>query len=156
MDYYFTTDAAFARMVQEGDLLEHAQVFGRGYGTPRRPVEQALAAGRDLALDIDWQGWRQLKATLPADSVGVFVLPPSIPALEARLRGRGSDDPAEVERRMQAARAEISHWAEFDHVLVNDDLPTCISAVRAILAAARCASARSLGAARLASEMLAR
>jgi guanylate kinase len=143
-------------MVQDGDLLEYARVFGRGYGTPRRPVERALAAGRDLALDIDWQGWRQLKAALPADSVGVFLLPPSISALEARLRGRGSDDPAEVERRMQAARAEISHWAEFDHVLVNDDLPACVAAVRAVLAAARCASTRSLGAARLASEMVAR
>ncbi len=151
--YFYKSDAAFARMVAEGALLEHATVFGRGYGTPRAPVEAALAEGRDVALDIDWQGWRQLRAAMPADSVGVFILPPSMAVLEARLRGRGSDDVAEVARRMQAARDEISHFSEFDHVLVNDDLENCITAVRGILWAARCTIARSLGAAELARAM---
>jgi guanylate kinase len=151
--YYYKSDAEFARMAAGGDLLEHATVFGRGYGTPRAPVEAALAEGHDVALDIDWQGWRQLRAAMPADSVGVFILPPSMEALEARLRGRGSDDAAEVARRMQAARDEISHFSEFDHVLVNDDLESCIEAVRGVLWAARCTIARSLGAAELARAM---
>jgi guanylate kinase len=151
--YYYRSDAEFARMAASGDLLEHATVFGRGYGTPRAPVESALSAGRDVALDIDWQGFRQLRAALPADSVGVFILPPSLDILEARLRARGSDDAAEVTRRMRAARAEISHYGEFDHVLVNDDLQSCIESVRAVLLAARCTVGRSLGAADLARTM---
>jgi guanylate kinase len=152
--YYYKSEPEFARMAAEGALLEHATVFGRGYGTPRAPVEAALAEGRDVALDIDWQGWRQLRAALPADSVGVFILPPSMAVLEARLRGRGSDDAAEVARRMRAARDEISHFSEFDHVLVNDELESCIAAVRAVLSAARCTVPRSLGAADLAHAML--
>ncbi len=151
--YYYRSDAEFARMAASGDLLEHATVFGRGYGTPRAPVESALSAGRDVALDIDWQGFRQLRAALPADSVGVFILPPSLDILEARLRARGSDDAAEVTRRMRAARAEISHYGEFDHVLVNDDLQSCIESVRAVLLAARCTVGRSLGAGDLARAM---
>lgn len=125
-------------------------VFGRGYGTPRAAVEARLAAGQDVVLDIDWQGWRQLRAALPDDVVGVFILPPSLEQLEARLRGRGSDADAEVARRMEAARGEIAHWSEFDHVLVNDDLAACVAAVASILVAARCAVRRSVGAARLA------
>jgi guanylate kinase len=152
--YYYKSEADFARMVAEGALLEHAHVFGRGYGTPKGPIEAALAEGRDVALDIDWQGWRQLRAAMPADSVGVFILPPSMEVLEARLRGRGSDDEAEVSRRMRAAREEISHFSEFDHVLVNDALDVCIARVRAVLGAARCTVARSVGAAELAYSML--
>ncbi len=152
-DYFFADMTRFLAMVAEGALLEHALVFGRGYGTPRAPVEACLAAGRDVVLDIDWQGWRQLQAALPGDAVGVFILPPSLRALEARLRGRGSDGEAEVARRMQAARDEISHWGEFDHVLVNDDLAACTRSVASILVAARCALPRSLGAIRLAREM---
>ncbi len=152
--YYYKSEAEFSRMAAEGELLEHAMVFGRGYGTPRAPVEAALADGRDVALDIDWQGWRQLRAAMPLDSVGVFILPPSMEVLEARLRGRGSDDAAEVARRMRAAREEISHFSEFDHVLVNDDLEACIESVRAVLIAARCTLARSLGAAALARSMV--
>jgi guanylate kinase len=154
VDYYYKSAAEFSRMAEQGALLEHAMVFGRGYGTPRAPVEAALAAGRDVALDIDWQGYRQLRAAMPGDTVGVFILPPSLKVLEARLRGRGSDDAAEVARRMRAARDEISHFCEFDHVLVNDDLEACIEAVRAVLCAARCTTRRSLGAADLAREML--
>jgi len=151
--YYYRSEAEFQRMAACGDLLEWALVFGRGYGTPRDRVAAVLAEGRDVVLDIDWQGWRQLRAALPADSVGVFVLPPSIGALEQRLRGRGSDDAGEVARRMAAARAEISHWSEFDHVLVNEDLDACVAGVRAVLQAARCTTARSLGVARLAQAM---
>lgn len=154
LHYYYRSVAEFARMAQAGELLEHAIVFGRGYGTPRGPVEAALAEGRDVALDIDWQGFRQLKAAMPADAVGVFILPPSLGVLEARLRGRGSDDADEVGRRMRAAREEISHFAEFDHVVVNDELDACIAAVRAVLVAARCTTARSLGAQTVARDML--
>jgi guanylate kinase len=143
--YFYRPEAEFERMAAAGELLEWARVFGRSYGTPRDPVLAVLAEGRDVVLDIDWQGWRQLRAALPADSLGVFILPPSIAVLEARLRGRGSDDAGEVARRMAAARAEISHWAEFDHVLVNEDLESCVDSVRAVLRAARCTTARSLG-----------
>jgi guanylate kinase len=142
--YHFVTDAQFQTLVADGALLEWAHVFGRSYGTPRAPVEAALAAGRDVVFDIDWQGWRQLKSALPADAVGVFVLPPSLDALRSRLVSR-ADDRAEIGRRMQAACDEIAHWHEFDHVVVNDALPTCIDEVRAILHAARTATARRPG-----------
>jgi guanylate kinase len=148
-DYHFTSDAAFAEMAERGGLLEWARVFGRGYGTPRQPVEAALSAGRDVLFDIDWQGWRQIKLALPLDAVGVFILPPSIAALEARLVGRAGDDPAEIARRMAAARDEISHWTEFDHVLVNDGFDACLSELRAVLHAARSVTRRRTGLARL-------
>lgn len=154
VDYYYRSHEAFLRMAKDGELLEHAMVFGRGYGTPRAPVEAALASGHDVALDVDWQGYRLVKAAMPADTVGVFILPPSLEILEARLRGRGSDDDQEVARRMFAARAEISHWAEFDHVVVNETLEACVETVRAILVAARCTAGRSLGAADLARAMM--
>lgn len=140
--YHFRDQAGFDAMVAEGAMLEWATVFGRSYGTPRAPVERALSAGRDVVFDIDWQGFRQLRAALPGDVVGVFVLPPSYAALEARLRGRGGDPAEEIARRMAAARSEIAHWAEFDHVLVNRDLPTAVADVRGILRAARCAIPR--------------
>ncbi len=143
--YFFRTQAAFDAMVETGGLLEWAEVFDRCYGTPRAPVEQALAAGRDVAFDIDWQGYRQLRAALPGDVVGVFILPPSLSALEARLRARGGDDEAEIARRMQAAQAEIAHWHEFDYVIVNDDLDRAIAAVRSVLHAARIATTRQPG-----------
>jgi guanylate kinase len=152
--YYYRSREAFDRMAEAGELLEHATVFGRSYGTPRAPMEAALASGRDVALDVDWQGYRQVKAALPEDTVGVFILPPSMEVLEARLRGRGSDDPAEIERRMRMARSEISHWSEFDHVVVNDHLDGCVETVRSVLTAARCTAARSLGAAALATAMI--
>ncbi len=154
VDYTYRSADEFERMVQHAEMLEHAQVFGRRYGTPRAPVEAQLAAGIDVALDIDWQGWRQLRSALPEDTVGVFILPPSIGALASRLRQRASDEEAEVARRMQAAKAEISHWAEFDYVLVNDDLGRCVAGVRTILHAARCTAARSLGAARQVQSMM--
>ena len=142
--YHFTDEAGFERMVAEGAMLEHATVFGRSYGTPRGPVEAALAAGRDVAFDIDWQGHRQVRAALPGDVVSVFVLPPSMGVLEARLRGRG-DGEAEVGRRMDAARSEIGHWDEFDHVIVNEALDVAVGEVRAVLAAARSMRVRMSG-----------
>ena len=143
--YYFRDEATFARMVARGELLEHARVFGRFYGTPRAPVMDALAAGRDVLFDIDWQGFRQLRAALPGDIVGVFVLPPSMAALLARMRRRASDDEEEMARRMAAAKAEIAHWPEFDHVIVNDDFDTALRGVRAILRASRLATHRQIG-----------
>jgi guanylate kinase len=145
VDYHFVDDAAFGGMTTDGSLLESARVFGRGYGTRRAPVEAALAAGRDVLFDIDWQGWRQVKTALPEDCVGVFVLPPSIAALRARLVRRAGDDAAEIGRRMDAARTEISHWSEFDHVLVNDRLADCLDELRAVLHAARSVTRRRLG-----------
>lgn len=142
--YHFTDEAGFERMVAEGAMLEHATVFGRSYGTPRGPIEAALAAGRDVAFDIDWQGHRQVRAALPGDVVSVFVLPPSLGVLEARLRRRG-DGEAEVGRRMDAARSEIGHWDEFDHVIVNEALDVAVGEVRAVLAAARSMRVRMSG-----------
>ena len=143
--YHFRTAPAFDAMVDAGELLEWAEVFGRRYGTPRAPVAAALDAGLDVVFDIDWQGWRQLREAIPGDTVGVFVLPPSLDALQARLAGRASDAAAEIERRMAAARAEISHWREFDHVIVNDELDHAVAEIRAILHAARSATVRQPG-----------
>ncbi len=143
--YYFRTPSEFRMMVEKSELLEWAEVFAHRYGTPRGPVERALAEGRDVAFDIDWQGHRQLRAALPGDVLSVFILPPSLEALESRLRARNADDPAEIDRRMRAARSEISHWAEFDHVVINDDLDRAIDSVRSVLHAARVATARQPG-----------
>jgi guanylate kinase len=143
--YHFRTQAQFDTMALRGELLEWATVFGRGYGTPRAPVEAALLAGRDLVFDIDWQGHRQLRDALPRDVVGVFLLPPSMAALEARLRGRGTDDEREIAHRMRQARDEMSHAPEFDHVLVNADFAGAVDDVRAVLHAARLTTARQTG-----------
>ena len=144
--YRFTDQTTFDRMVAAGELLEWARVLGRHcYGTPRAPVEQALTAGRDVVFDIDWQGHRQLRTALPADAVGVFILPPSLAALEKRLRARAGEDAAEIARRMRRALDEIAHWQEFDHVVVNEDFAQAVAAVRAVLHAARLATARQTG-----------
>jgi len=135
--YFFQTPEQFAAGVAAGDFLEHASFLGRSYGTPRVPVEAALAAGRDVLFDIEWQGHRQLKAAMPADVVGIFLLPPSLIELERRLRGRGQDAEAEIARRMVAARTEMEHWSEFDHVLVNAQFEPTVADVRAVLHAAR-------------------
>ena len=142
--YHFVSDARFAEMAAGGELLEHATVFGRSYGTPRAPVEQALADGRDVLFDIDWQGHLQLRASLPGDVVGLFVLPPSLAALESRLRGRG-DGETQLARRMAEARAELSHWGDFDYAIVNDDLAQAIEDTRAILRAERLRRTRRTG-----------
>ena len=144
--YHFRHQAEFDRMVATGALLEWARIFGRHcYGTPRTPVEQALRDGKDVVFDIDWQGHRQLRAALPHDVVGVFILPPSLAALESRLHGRSGDDATEIARRMGLARDEISHSSEFDYVVVNDDLARAVEAVRAVLHAARLATQRQSG-----------
>jgi guanylate kinase len=151
--YHYISEPAFIAMADRGGLLEWAHVFGRSYGTPRGPVEAALAAGRDVIFDIDWQGWRQIKAAMPNDAVGVFVLPPSLAALQDRLVGRAGDDEAEIARRLAAARAEIGHWREFTNLVVNDDLERCVAEVRAILHAARSVVGRCTGLAALADGM---
>jgi len=144
VDYFFRDEAEFAALVARGELLEWAEVFDRRYGTPRAPVVKALEAGRDVVFDIDWQGHRKLRAALPGDVVGVFVLPASRAALEERLAGRG-DRLAVIAGRMQGAAAEIAHWPEFDHVVVNRDLAEAVGAVREILHAARLATGRQHG-----------
>ncbi len=153
--YHFRTQPGFDAMVADGAMLEWATVFGRTYGTPRAPVEQALAAGRDVAFDIDWQGCRQLRAALPGDVVGVYILPPSFAALEARLRGRG-DSADEIARRMDAARSELAHWAEFDHIIVNRDLEAAVEDVRGVLHAARCTIHRQPGLAAFVASLMGR
>jgi guanylate kinase len=144
--YRFVTEDVFSDLQRNGDLLEWFRVL-RGthlYGTPRAPVEAALAAGEDMLFDIDWQGFRQLRDRLPGDVVGVFILPPGLNVLEQRLRARG-DDPPEVARRMREAREEISHWHEFDHVVVNDQLGHVVEEVACILHTARLVTARRVG-----------
>jgi len=152
--YHFITEGAFSTMQRNGELLEWARVLRgtHGYGTPRGPVEAALAAGEDMVFDIDWQGFRLLRDRLPGDVVGVFILPPGLDVLEQRLRARG-DDAAEADRRMREAREEISHWREFDYVVVNDRLDRAVEEVAAILQTARLASGRLTGLAQFVSNM---
>ena len=128
-----------------GELLEWAKVFGNYYATPRAPVEAAIAAGRDLLFDIDWQGAQQLKEKLPQDLVRVFILPPSAQALENRLRGRAQDPPDVVGKRMAEAASEMSHWPEYDYVIVNGDLETSVAELIAILTAERLKRERLIG-----------
>ncbi len=142
--YYFRTAEQFQAMVKEGALLEWATVFKESYGTPRAPVEAALQAGYDMIFDIDWQGHRQIRQALPADVVSVFVLPPSLKELERRLHGRGADRHEDIAHRMAVAHDEISHWEEFDHVIVNADLEHAIAEIRAILHAARLTTIRQI------------
>lgn len=137
-DYYFKTKEEFQQMVADGQMLEHAEVFGNFYGSPLAPVAQAVADGKDVLFDVDWQGGQQIRASsLRENVVSVFILPPSIAELESRLNGRGQDSPAVVAGRMAKSRDEISHWAEYDYVLVNEDLDQCEGQLRAIIAAER-------------------
>lgn len=138
IDYQFLDADEFELMRQQGELLEWAQVLGRYYyGSPRTPVVNALAQGHDMLFDIDWQGFRSLRAALPDDVVGIFLLPPTLAALRDRLIARGGDNPAEIARRMDRARGEIRHCTEFDHVIVNDTFDHTATLARAILAASR-------------------
>ncbi|QDH13554.1 guanylate kinase [Formicincola oecophyllae] len=141
-DYFFRDMATFEKMAADGELLEWATVFGNGYGTPRAPVLKALSEGHDVILDIDWQGFRHVSKALPGDVVSVFILPPSLEELRRRLVGRNTDSMATIEKRMGKALAEISHWREFGHVIVNDDLDHAIAKAQAILVAARQAVGR--------------
>lgn len=145
-EYFFRSQDAFDTMVAEGEMLEYATVFGNSYGTPRGPVVAAMDAGRDVIFDVDWQGGQQIRASNLADAVvSVFILPPSIAALEARLTGRAQDDAATVARRMAQAKQEISHWPEYDYVLINDDLDRCAAELETILAAERLRRMRQPG-----------
>ncbi|MFY0614838.1 MAG: guanylate kinase [Hyphomicrobiaceae bacterium] len=136
-DYFFVDEAEFQARRQAGDLLEWARVFNHFYGTPKAPVEAALAAGQDLLFDIDWQGAQQIAESMAQDLVRVFVLPPSGPVLEERLRARAQDSDQVVADRMSRAADEISHWAEYDYVIVNDDLEASSLALQSILIAER-------------------
>ncbi len=137
-EYHFRGRDDFEAMVAAGEMLEHAEVFGNFYGTPRAPVEAALAGGRDVLFDVDWQGGQQLRnSPLREAVVSVFILPPSIAELERRLRARGQDSDEVVAGRMAKARDEISHWDAYDYVLINDDLDRCEREIRAILDAER-------------------
>lgn len=136
-DYVFVDAAEFERMAGSGALLEHATVFDHRYGTPRAPVEAALRDGRDVLFDVDWQGTQQLKQGARDDLVSIFVLPPSLEELERRLYARAQDAAATVHGRMAKAGAEMSHWAEYDYVIVNRDLRVSIDAVCQILAVER-------------------
>ena len=137
-EYYFRSRAAFEQMVDTGDMLEHAEVFGNFYGSPKAPVQAAMDAGRDTVFDIDWQGGQQIRnSALGRDVVSVFVLPPSIAELERRLRSRGQDSDAVIADRMAKSRDEISHWAEYDYVIVNTDLDAAFNDLVTILQAER-------------------
>jgi guanylate kinase len=136
-DYRFVDEAAFERMREAGDLLEWARVFDNSYGTPRAPVEETIAKGHDILFDIDWQGAQQLSEKKKHDVVRVFILPPSAEVLAERLRARAQDSDAVVKRRMAEAADEISHWAEYDYVIVNADIDASLAGLRQILAAER-------------------
>jgi guanylate kinase len=136
-DYHFIDRTRFADMVSNDELLEWAEVFGNLYGTPRAPVEAAMAAGRDVLFDIDWQGTQQVRERARGDMASIFVLPPSIPELERRLRVRAQDVERVIKERMAKAGEELSHWAEYDYVIVNDDIELAFAHVRAILAVER-------------------
>lgn len=144
-DYVFVDAPAFERMAADGELLEWARVFSNAYGTPRAPVEKAIAEGQDVLFDIDWQGAQQLAEKMAGDLVRVFILPPSVKALESRLKARAQDPPEVVAKRMAEAASEMSHWAEYDYVIVNADLETSIAGLKAILAAERLKRERLLG-----------
>ncbi len=141
-DYHFLARPAFEAMVAQGQLLEHAEVFGNFYGSPRGPVEAAMAEGRDTLFDIDWQGGQQISHAMRDDVVSIFILPPSIAELESRLRLRGQDTKAVIADRMAKSQAEISHWAEYDYVLVNRDVETTFGALLTIVQAERMRRAR--------------
>ncbi|MES2844484.1 MAG: guanylate kinase [Pseudomonadota bacterium] len=137
-EYYFRDRAAFENLVATGGMLEHAEVFGNLYGSPKAPVQAAMAEGRDTLFDIDWQGGQQIKnSALGRDVVSVFILPPSIDELDRRLRGRAQDSEEVIAGRMAKSRDEISHWAEYDYVLVNDDLDETFAKLVAVLTAER-------------------
>jgi len=144
-DYHFIDHARFDAMVAHGDLLEWAEVFGNRYGTPRAPVERVLAAGRDVLFDIDWQGTQQLREKARADVVSVFILPPSAVDLEKRLHSRAQDSGQVIRSRMSRASHEMSHWAEYDYIVINHDVDAAFAEVQSILKAERLKRERRVG-----------
>lgn len=153
VDYFFADKPRFEVMRDRGELLEWAEVFGNLYGTPRAAVNAAISAGKDVLFDIDWQGAQQLSEKLPGDVVRVFVLPPSGATLEQRLKSRAQDPPDVVAKRMAAASAELSHWPEYDYVIVNADLEQSVRAATSILMAERLKRGRQLGLSALVRDM---
>ena len=145
VDYHFVDDPEFERLIDAGEFVEWAPVFGYRYGTPKAPVKDALREGRDILFDIDWQGTQQLHSAMGEDLVRIFILPPSLAELERRLRERGTDPADVVADRMRRAASEISHWAEYDYVLVNADMEKCLAKVQTIVAAERLKRARQVG-----------
>ena len=137
VDYHFVDDAEFQRLVDEDELAEWAYVFGHRYGSPKEPIKDALGHGRDTLFDIDWQGTQQLEYAFRTDLVRIFILPPSMAELERRLRDRATDNGEVIDFRMMRAAAEIGHWAEYDYVLINEDVDKCAEAVTSIVAAER-------------------
>ena len=144
-DYHFIDVARFEAMVESDELLEWAEVFGHRYGTPREPVEKALQAGRDVLFDIDWQGTQQLREKVRNDLVSVFILPPTVEELQDRLERRAQDSKDIIAARMAKAAGEMSHWAEYDYVIVNRDIDEAFAEVRAVLAAERLKRERQIG-----------
>lgn len=144
-DYHFITHEEFARLRDRDDLLEYAEVFGNFYGTPKRPVAEALQAGRDVLFDIDWQGTQQLGAVMEEDLVRIFILPPSAEELRERLIRRAQDSASTVAKRMAKAADEISHWPEYDYVIVNENAETASAEIDAILTAERLRRRRRVG-----------
>lgn len=143
-DYYFVTREQYDEMVRNGEFLEHAEFCGNCYGTPAKPVQAALGAGKDVLFDIEWQGARQLAQTARDDVVSVSILPPSLPELEQRLIHR-NDSPENVKKRMATAATEAAHWQEYDYVVINQDLDECVEAVKSILTAERLKRLRQIG-----------
>jgi guanylate kinase len=145
IDYHFIDPATFSDMVKRGEFLEHAKVFDNSYGTPRQAVDSALSAGSDVLFDIDWQGTQQLAQAAREDLVSVFILPPDTQTLEQRLRSRAQDSAEVVAHRMSKAADEMSHWAEYDYIIINHDLDDSVNRVRAILTAERLRRQRQVG-----------
>lgn len=143
--YRFLDGAAFERLARDGAFLEHAAVYGHRYGTPRAPVEAALAEGRDVLFDIDWQGAQQIRERARGDMVGLFILPPSLAVLADRLRRRARDPEAELRHRLGQVASDVTHWSEYDYVLVNSDLDASLAAAHAILVAERLRRNRQVG-----------
>jgi guanylate kinase len=152
--YHFIDKEEFEEMRERGDLLEWAEVHGNFYGTPRRPVEQSLARGEDMMFDIDWQGTKQICERMRSDVVSVFVLPPSMEELKARLERRAEDTPDVIERRLRNAREEIAQWGSYDYVLINDDLQRTFEDLKAILGAERMRRERQTGLDRFVGDLL--
>ena len=152
-DYYFIDKKTFETKVRDGDFLEHATVFENSYGTSRLPVEELLSVGHDVLFDVDWQGTQQLAENAQNDLVSVFILPPSIEDLERRLNARAQDSIEVVAKRMAKATSEMSHWREYDYIIINEDLDDSVACVQAVLTAERLKRDRQVGLVKFVREM---
>ncbi|MFC1673758.1 guanylate kinase [Pseudomonadota bacterium] len=144
-DYFFIEKDKFEQMVEDGEFLEHAKVFDNYYGTPRGPVEEALSAGKDVLFDVDWQGARDLRHAARDDQASIFILPPSHEELERRLYTRAQDSEEVVKKRMSKAASEMSHWGEYDYIVINIDIEKSVAEVEAVLTAERLTRTRQTG-----------